>query len=65
MSAPGMPESMLDLLSWQNPVFRQYAFWTAILVIKMALMSVLTMVQRFRTKVNDAAVSDDRWASKH
>lgn len=34
-------------------VFRTYVFWTAVLVVKMLAMSVLTGRQRFRKKVRD------------
>lgn len=50
---PPMPMFMLtDLLSYANPVFRNYCFWTAILVIKMLIMSIITLIQRFRTGVS-------------
>lgn len=47
-----MDKTILDLLTYENPVLRSFAFWTAMLVIKMLLMSILTGVQRFRTKVS-------------
>lgn len=53
---PMVMPSMLDLLSWQNPVFRQYGFWTAVLVFKMGLMSFITIVQRYRTKVGGSVI---------
>lgn len=40
----------LELLTLTNPVFSAYTFWSAILVIKILLMSLLTGMQRFRTK---------------
>lgn len=46
-----MMPKLTDFMAYDNPVFRNYCFWTAILVIKMLLMSILTIVQRFRTKV--------------
>lgn len=42
----------LDLLSLNNPVFKSYTFWAGVLVIKMLAMSLLTAVQRFKTKVS-------------
>lgn len=41
----------LELLSLTNPVFKSYTFWTGVLVIKMLAMSLLTGLQRFKTKV--------------
>lgn len=41
----------LELLSLTNPVFKSYTFWAGVLVIKMLAMSLLTAVQRFKTKV--------------
>lgn len=35
-----------------NEYLRSYIFWTAVLVIKMLFMSMLTGITRFRTKVN-------------
>lgn len=46
-----MKRTILDLLAYDNPVLRNYAFWSAILVLKMLLMSFLTAAQRIRTKV--------------
>lgn len=46
-----MSHTILDLLTYENPVLRNYAFWSALLIIKTALMSILTGVQRYRTKV--------------
>ena len=40
------------ILSTENPVFMVYVTWTGLLLIKMLLMSTLTGVQRFRTKVS-------------
>lgn len=39
------------ILSTENPIFMVYVTWTGLLMIKMLLMSTLTGVQRFRTKV--------------
>ncbi|XP_034124224.1 microsomal glutathione S-transferase 1 isoform X2 [Drosophila guanche] len=39
-----------ELISMENEVFRVYLGWTAVLVIKMLFMSVLTAMQRFKTK---------------
>lgn len=49
-SAPP-PAVLLDLLTWENPVLRQFAFWTSILIVKMLLMSFATGYQRYRAKV--------------
>lgn len=44
----------LELLSLTNPVFKSYTFWAGVLVIKMLAMSLLTGLQRFKTKVRAA-----------
>lgn len=46
-----MAEAVVDLLSTENPVLKAYLFWSAVLVLKMLFMSLLTAMQRFRTKV--------------
>lgn len=51
-----MAKQLLDLLTYENPVLRNYAFWAAILVIKTVLMSLYTGVQRSLTKVLIVAV---------
>lgn len=43
---------ILDTISLENDVFRAYAFWTAIVVMKMLAMSALTGRQRFKNKVS-------------
>lgn len=43
---------LLDNLKYENPVLRAYVFWSSILIIKMLLMSFLTGMKRFATKVN-------------
>ncbi|KAH8344514.1 hypothetical protein KR084_002277, partial [Drosophila pseudotakahashii] len=45
--------SPVELLSLSNPVFKSFTFWVGVLVIKMLLMSLLTAIQRFKTKVRD------------
>lgn len=52
-----MMPKLADFMAYDNPVFRNYCFWTAILVIKMLLMSILTLVQRFRTKVCEKKIT--------
>ncbi|XP_023302253.1 microsomal glutathione S-transferase 1-like isoform X2 [Lucilia cuprina] len=42
--------SVVELLSFDNVVFKAYVFWSAVLVIKMLLMGPLTGIQRFKTK---------------
>ncbi|XP_073830087.1 microsomal glutathione S-transferase-like [Musca autumnalis] len=42
--------AVLDLLTFDNAVFKSYVFWSGVLVLKMLLMSTLTAVQRFKTK---------------
>lgn len=41
----------VELLSLTNPVFKSFVFWVGVLVIKMLAMSLLTAIQRFKTKV--------------
>ncbi|KAG5682643.1 hypothetical protein PVAND_011982 [Polypedilum vanderplanki] len=41
---------ILDAISLENEVFRAYAFWTAITVLKMLIMSPLTGRLRFKNK---------------
>lgn len=43
--------SIVEIISYDNPVFRAYAFWSAILILKMLLMSYLTGQQRKKSKV--------------
>lgn len=40
-----------ELLNFNNEVFKSYAFWSGVLVLKMLGMSFLTGMQRFRKKV--------------
>ncbi|XP_005185994.1 microsomal glutathione S-transferase 1 isoform X2 [Musca domestica] len=42
--------AVLDLLSFDNAVFKAYVFWSGVLVLKMLMMSLLTAMQRFKTK---------------
>lgn len=44
--------ALIELLDYDNPVLRAYAFWMSMLVIKMLLMTLLTAAQRMRTKVH-------------
>ncbi|KAG4070427.1 hypothetical protein HA402_005659 [Bradysia odoriphaga] len=41
----------LDLINYNNAVFRDYAFWMAILVIKTLAMGPLTGRQRHKSKI--------------
>ena len=47
-----MSGKVLDLLSFDNEVFKSYMFWSAVLVLKMLAMSMLTGLQRFKTHVS-------------
>lgn len=42
-----------SLISTENEVFKTYAFWTAVLVLKMLLMSLLTGMNRHKNKVSN------------
>lgn len=46
-----MSKTLLELLTYENPVLRNYAFWAALLIIKVGLLSLLTGIQRAITKV--------------
>lgn len=46
-----MVHKISELISYDNDVFRTYAFWVAVLVVKMLGMSLLTAIQRFKNKV--------------
>lgn len=39
-------------LSKENPVFKCYAYYACILIIKVGLMSLITAGQRFRKRVS-------------
>lgn len=52
MSGTQNPKEVFELLSLKNSVFTTYIVWTSILVIKLMFMSVLTGIQRARTKVS-------------
>jgi len=41
----------MGLFMISNPVFECYAFYGSILILKMIMMSFLTVLQRFRKKV--------------
>lgn len=42
---------VVDILNYDNAVFRNYAFWLAVLIIKTLVMAPLTGRMRFKTKV--------------
>lgn len=44
--------NLIELISFDNPIFTTYAFWSAVLVLKMLFMSQATSMQRFKKKVN-------------
>lgn len=44
---------IVELISNDNSVFRAYAFWSAILILKMLAMSFLTGQQRKKKQVID------------
>lgn len=43
---------LVEQISLENPAFHAYAYWSAILIIKMVLMSVLTRFFRHKKEVN-------------
>lgn len=44
--------TLIDLISYENDVFRTYAFWASVLIIKMLFMSILTGMTRYKTNVS-------------
>nr|DAD54393.1 TPA_exp: glutathione S-transferase 1 [Aphis glycines] len=56
-----LENSTMGLLMISNPVFECYAFYSCILILKMIVMSFLTVLQRFRKKIfispEDTAIS--------
>lgn len=44
-------KDVYELLSMKNSVFTTFVVYTSILIIKMMLMSLITAIQRGRTKV--------------
>lgn len=49
--------ALLDTISYDNPVFRAYVFWSSILILKMLAMAYLTARQRKAKKVCKAGRS--------
>ncbi|KAG4080179.1 hypothetical protein HA402_008250 [Bradysia odoriphaga] len=45
-----MGRALIEILTYENPVLRNFCFWSAIMLMKMILMSILTGFQRYRTK---------------
>lgn len=45
--------SVYELLSRDNIVFKSYAFWGSVLILKTLAMSILTGLHRFRTQVSN------------
>lgn len=41
-----------EILSFKNPVFRSYAYWNCILVLKCLFLSVFTVLFRVKNKVS-------------
>lgn len=46
-----MSSAVYELLTRENVVFKAYAFWASVLILKTLAMALLTAMQRFRTKV--------------
>lgn len=44
--------AVFDALNANNELFRVYITWSGILLIKIMLMSLLTVFQRFKNKVS-------------
>lgn len=51
-----MAKLTFELLTLENNVFKAYLFWSAILVLKMLFMSLLTGFMRFRTMVRISGI---------
>jgi glutathione S-transferase len=48
--------SLFETISVENPVFKAYAFWSAVLVLKILAMSILTGMQRVKNKVSFVSI---------
>lgn len=46
-----LDSNTMGLFIMSNPVFECYAFYSSILILKMIVMSFLTVLQRMRKKV--------------
>ncbi|XP_039961975.1 microsomal glutathione S-transferase 1-like [Bactrocera tryoni] len=62
-----MAKLALELLTLENNVFKAYLFWSAILVLKMLFMSLLTGFMRFRTMtfINEEDILNKRLKVKY
>ncbi|XP_014087471.1 microsomal glutathione S-transferase 1 [Bactrocera oleae] len=62
-----MAKLTFELLTLENNVFKAYLFWSAILVLKMLFMSLLTGFMRFRTMtfINEEDILDKRLKLKY
>lgn len=49
--------NLIDILSYENDVLRTYVFWSAVLVIKMLSMSILTGMKRHKNKVRNLKIT--------
>lgn len=47
-----MSRPIVELLQYENPVFRNYAFWSAFLILKTAVLALLPILQPKITKVS-------------
>ncbi|XP_037938213.1 microsomal glutathione S-transferase 1-like [Teleopsis dalmanni] len=45
-----MSNAVYELLTLDNVVFKEYLFWSAVLILKMLIMSPMTGFHRFRTQ---------------
>lgn len=43
--------SAFELIDFKNPVFMSYAFWSAVLAVKMMYLSIHTAIFRFKNQV--------------
>lgn len=46
-------KTIVQILSRDNPVFSNFVAYSSLLIIKFMLMSILTAIQRMRTKVSE------------
>ncbi|XP_067640990.1 microsomal glutathione S-transferase 1-like [Eurosta solidaginis] len=62
-----MAKNAFELLTLENEVFKAYLFWSAVLVLKMLFMSLLTGFMRFRTQtfINPEDILDKRIKVKY
>lgn len=57
--------NLIDILSYENEALRTYVFWSAVLVIKMFALSILTGMKRHKNKVRNLKITNKKKMSHH